>query len=292
MAEITIGGYEAAAAAGVDPWRSRVQLWLEKTGRIERPDESEAMEWGNRLEPVIGEALPFPVKLWSGPDVYDSERGWCRGRPDGFCKPDAPGGLEEALLEIKTAGLHQLKAWQDGEVPAQYVIQGHHYAHLTGHKRIVFACLVGGQHLIVQEVERDDELVAIMLEREEAFVRLVESDTPPEPDGSASAEAMLKKLYPVAGGVRILDRDELALVEKLRGLKKAEKAITHQVAEHEQKIKAALGDCAVGMGEGVPVVRWSSVAAKRLDQAKLKAEYPEVFAACQNPTSYRRFTLS
>lgn len=38
----TIGGSEAAAAAGIDPHRSRVGLWLEKTGRVER-EETEAM---------------------------------------------------------------------------------------------------------------------------------------------------------------------------------------------------------------------------------------------------------
>ena len=54
----TIGGSEAAAACGVDPYRSRVWLWGEKTGRpgFERP-ETEAMRWGKRLEDDIDDAL-------------------------------------------------------------------------------------------------------------------------------------------------------------------------------------------------------------------------------------------
>ena len=52
----TLGGSVAASAAGIDPFRSRVMAWAELTGRVSR-EESEAVEWGNRLEPVIDDAM-------------------------------------------------------------------------------------------------------------------------------------------------------------------------------------------------------------------------------------------
>src|SRR6266487_441319 len=70
-----IGGSEAASACGVDPFRSRIMLWAEKTGRIERP-ETEAMKWGKLLEPVVFaglerqgyDVMPAPDGEWSHDD--------------------------------------------------------------------------------------------------------------------------------------------------------------------------------------------------------------------------------
>ena len=54
-----IGASEAAAALGVCPWKSRFQLWAEKTGKADPPDLDavEAVEWGDILEAVICETF-------------------------------------------------------------------------------------------------------------------------------------------------------------------------------------------------------------------------------------------
>ena len=50
-----IGGSEVAAICGLSKWESAYTLWLRKTGQVEDKDLSgnEAVEWGNRLEPVV-----------------------------------------------------------------------------------------------------------------------------------------------------------------------------------------------------------------------------------------------
>jgi putative phage-type endonuclease len=54
-----IGASEAAAALGIDPYRSRFALYCEKTGQVDAKDLSdvEAVEWGTRLEPVVVQAF-------------------------------------------------------------------------------------------------------------------------------------------------------------------------------------------------------------------------------------------
>src|SRR5436309_2038443 len=93
----TIGGSDAAAAAGIDPHKSRMKLWLEKRGVIP-VEESEAMRWGKLLEPVIFEELrereldPQHFTLVAG----DKKRPWCIGHPDGLVTLDEI----TALLEV------------------------------------------------------------------------------------------------------------------------------------------------------------------------------------------------
>src|SRR4051794_14513844 len=50
----TLGASEIATAAGLNKYRSAIDLWMEKTGMLERIDEaSEPAEWGQRLETSI-----------------------------------------------------------------------------------------------------------------------------------------------------------------------------------------------------------------------------------------------
>ena len=54
-----IGGSDAAAAVGLNPYKSQLELWLEKTGRdaeMRKPDpddEAQPIYWGTLLEPIV-----------------------------------------------------------------------------------------------------------------------------------------------------------------------------------------------------------------------------------------------
>jgi putative phage-type endonuclease len=118
----TIGGSEIAAAAGVDPYRSRVALWLEKTGRLD-PPETEAMRWGELLEPAIWNELEdrgYELTVSNPAGLTDPERPWLVGHPDGFVAiGDKPG-----VLEIKTASPWVARhEWADGGAPLAYAAQ-------------------------------------------------------------------------------------------------------------------------------------------------------------------------
>lgn len=105
-----LGGSTIGAACGIDPWCSPIRLWLELTGRLER-EETEAMRWGKRLQPVIFAALAdddYPV--WEASAVYDDvERPWLVGHPDDrhailAANPEAtPGKRVRETKEIRDA---------------------------------------------------------------------------------------------------------------------------------------------------------------------------------------------
>lgn len=54
-----IGSSDAAAAVGLNPYKSQLQLWMEKTGKdenlpvVDPNDEESPMYWGTILEPIV-----------------------------------------------------------------------------------------------------------------------------------------------------------------------------------------------------------------------------------------------
>lgn len=297
-----IGGSSAAAACGVDPFKSRVQLWLELTGRVEREPAGETAEWGNRLEPVIVaevERQGFKTVYGGLTDAAMPPRSpelpeWFTGTPDGFVGINSHGN-GRGLLEIKTAGLRMAPLWADGEIPIPYQIQCQHYLELTGLDWGLIACLIGGQRLELREFERNPELIARMIELETEFVGMVERDEAPPPDGSKSAEAMLRLMYPVASGeVVVFTNAQMEEVEKAKSLRKALKATELQLAGSEQKIKSWIGDAPAAFHEGRKVVNWGTVTPKapKINGATIKEKHPEVFEECSYlPAPYRRFEV-
>src|SRR5690606_29968470 len=50
-----IGGSDIATIAGVNPWSSPVELYLDKLGELPERPETDAMRFGKRLEQVVAD---------------------------------------------------------------------------------------------------------------------------------------------------------------------------------------------------------------------------------------------
>jgi putative phage-type endonuclease len=285
----TIGGSDAAAAAGVDPHRSRVMLWLEKTGRVERP-ETEAMRWGTLLEPVIFaelEAREYEAEPWPTKGASDPERPWCEGHPDGFVILDG----DVALLEIKTVGQWAKREW-NGEPPAAYVAQIQHYLHLTGLDRALLAVLVGGQKLELTTIERNQRAIDLLLILEEQFYGYLQRDELPPPDGSDSAREALNAYFAEAtpGRAYRFDKAGMSLYRELIARREQEKAVKTQRVALENRIKALMGDAEVALSpHDDELIRWPTVSSTRVDVTALRAEHPEIAERFGKTTTTRRF---
>ena len=290
---LVVGGSDAAAACGLDPYRSRVMLWAEKTGRIV-PEKTEAMRWGRLLEPaIVGELVergytfePSPAEGWQ-----DAERPWLVGHPDGFTELDG----WPAILEVKTAGSWAGREWrEDAGAPLAYILQCQHYMHLTGHGLALLACLVGGQRLELRTVRRDAEAIGRMLELEAELIDHVKRDVPPPPDGSESAKDALAALYPEsdAGETVRLDRDAMLDYESLKVRRDQLAVLGAQVAELEQRLKARMGTAATAISPHDEIVaRWTSYKRTAIDATALRRALPAIAAEYETTKTLRRFTL-
>lgn len=287
-----IGGSDAAAACGVDPYRSRIALWLEKRGHVAR-ETTEAMQWGTLLEPVIAGVLETGgLELVPAPDdgYTDAERPWLTGHPDYLCEVD--GAL--TVLDVKTAGAW-VGGWRgDDDPPVSYVVQLHHYMHLTGAERGMLACLIGGQRLVTRMVERDETALNLMLSLEAQFYGLLSREEPPEPDGSESARDALRTLYPEhrPGSVVRLTAPQMREYDELLLSRRTLAKVEARKEELQQRLQAVMGDRETAIGpDDRELIHWRAHPRTALHAAQVKATYPRVYDECSSTSSVRRFEV-
>ncbi|MFC6381172.1 YqaJ viral recombinase family protein [Psychrobacter glacincola] len=198
-----IGSSDAAAACGIHPYLSMLELWMIKTGRLHSHldddiDGYSPLYWGNILEPMVAK-------------YYQQHTGNKVRRVNAILQHPDPdnhfmlanldyaitGSDEVQILECKTAGEHGAKLWKNG-VPLYVTCQVQHQLAVTGKTAAHICVLLCGHEAKIYKVERDERLIASIIEHERLFWQYVATDTPPTPDHSESAARALKKLYPTA----------------------------------------------------------------------------------------------
>lgn len=292
-----IGGSEAAAACGVDPFRSRIMLWAEKTGRVERP-ESPAMRMGKLLQPAVAdlvqhegyEVMPAPADALTHP-----EHGFMIGHPDGMVWLDGPHGPEVGPLEIKTRGT----GWRDdADALASAVMQAQHYMALAVSESALIAVLHGGYGgiaLDLRVVQRDDKLIGLMIAMEREFVQFVRSDTPPDPDGSASARDAVRAMFGTAesGKTARATKEIWQTVKRIREADERIAAIKQQREQDAQAVQVFMADAEELVSPlDTLAARWPVATRTSVDTAALRKALPHIASEYEKQTTYRTFNAN
>lgn len=290
-----IGGSDAAAIVGLDPYRSALEVYLDKIGAPGPDVDSDAAQWGNRLEAVVAEhfADETGFEILPGQPMV-----WHPAQPFMFANVDRllrePGADHPcALLEVKTTGAHLADRWTDGP-PDRVLVQVHHYLACTGLARAFVAVLIGGQHFEQFEVERDDELVANLIEVEREFWARVERREPPAPDASESASRALQRLYADFEKDTEIDLpiEASSLLDALRETKRVAAEMKDEDRRLSNALKALLGEAHIGVLDGRKAVTWSRWTQKRLDRDALEADHPDLVARYLVDDPRDRLTLA
>ncbi|MEJ0003542.1 MAG: YqaJ viral recombinase family protein [Pararobbsia sp.] len=294
-----IGGSDAAAAIGLSPYMSPLELWLNKTGRdggLSRPnpdDTTEPVYWGTLLEPIVAAA-------------YTKQTGNRVRRINAVLQhPSIPfmlanidreivGGSGVQILECKTAGEFGARAWREG-VPEYVQVQVQHQLAVTGKHAADVAVLLCGQKLEVHRIERDDALIARLIPLEAAFWRFVETDTPPPADGSESADRALRCLYPSSGGAVDFtdDRHMSSVFADLVAVRAEIERCQFAEARLKQSIQQAMGAAERAVFETGAVSFRRSRDGNSVDLARLLSDHPELAQAyALTKPGTRRFLVS
>lgn len=177
-----IGGSEAAAAIGLSPWMTPLQLWRQKIG-AELPKDlsgNAAVQQGNYMEPILRDFFSathdeFLVSCYQFDILYQSERPWLFATLDG--ELESMDG-RKGILEIKTAtpnGKAGWEKWANGNLPENYYVQTLHQLLASGYDFVIlFAALYstnGDITLREYEIEREDvqDDLEWLLEKESRF---------------------------------------------------------------------------------------------------------------------------
>ena len=285
-----IGGSDVGSILGVNKWKSPFQVYLEKVEEIkEIGQQGEAAYWGDQFEDVVAKEF---AKI-TGKKVRRDTRHFVH-KEHSFMVANIDRRIvgEDALLECKTANQYLAKDWDGEDVPASYLLQVQHYLAVTGMKKGYIAVLIGGQKFVWKEIQRDEELIEMIIEQEKAFWKLVQDKTPPLLDGSSAAEKWLNERYGDAekGKEVALTSDYKDKIEKLNELKASEKVIKEDIKEIENNIKHQMEE-AEKAHVGTYEISWKGVTSNRVDSKLLKAEYSDIYTKVCKPSVSRRFSI-
>jgi putative phage-type endonuclease len=289
-----IGGSDALAVLGLDPWKTRMEVYLDKTGddRAER-EQTDAMAWGNYVEGPIAEwfTRQTGIKTRRCGLMQHVDRHWQRVSVD---RLTADGGV----LEIKNTNYHRRGEWEDdeGEIVADGAeAQAQHAMAVTGLPHAWFAAQVGGQPPVIRRIDRDDAFIADLTACEAEFWALVEARTPPALEGRASAD-LIARLYPEAddGKTVELSAADVALLREYRKELANESAAKGRKNEIKALITALMGDAGTATFEGQAAARWANRSRTSVPKegiAVLREKYPDVAAEVVTDKPFRQFSV-
>lgn len=237
-----IGASEMPIVIGLRP--GRLALWSEKTGKSERPDlDGEWIEWGHRLEPIII-------------DAFAERTGWRTRRngnlmrsiehPWALATLDAEVEVEGTWypLEIKTTSTLRMADWENG-APEDYVIQVHQQMLVTGATRAYIACLIGGQRLVWDLVERDEQIIRkIIAYGDEFWYHYVQRDIPPpySSEGPAAIKQLFEKLFAKDDGSTVeLPEEYEYIFDEITKISETIKLLEARKIELQNQVRDALG---------------------------------------------------
>jgi len=225
-----ITGTDAAAILGLTSFRTPLEVWAEKTGRIVPDDLGgiERIQWGNLLEPVViaetnrrtGREL-LELERWSDAMphgrleafehhgekkamIFSARFPWLRVTPDFVQaswrplpwlaeqrKLDGPG-----IGEAKALGSHARKEWRTGAT-LQYNLQVATNILAAGLAWGTFGALIGGQTLrIFDYAPKPQVLEGLAIRLERFWLEHIVADVQPAASASERDTRVLEKLYP------------------------------------------------------------------------------------------------
>lgn len=292
-----IGGSEASIILGVNPYKSRLELWNEKvTGNLTIKDNPD-LYWGKILEPVILEEYK---KKTGRPTLIHKEQIKSTIYP--FMNANLDAIITKAdnhegagVLEIKTKSAFTY--WKDDEIPFYYQLQLQHYLSVMGFSWGAFAVLdMGKKDLIIKDFERDDDVISELIEEESKFWKLVQDKIPPEIQGGEACGKYLKNIYPSEIPDKVIDlKDNLSATHwtiLLKPIKEELKFLKGKEQECKNNLMAIMQDAQIGLGDGYKITWKCDADSISFDIDKFKLEHPELYTMySKSEKGSRRFTV-
>lgn len=293
-----LGGSTIAAAAGIDPWTSRVELFYRLRGELPGP-EGEQLAWGTRVQPLIFEALRergYDAHETPHLEVADPSAPWLVGHPDGLAGDAFRYATAEergdVIVEAKLTGGYGYRK-HDG-LPLNWQAQVQTYMHLGQVERAIVAVCVAGIRLDVHEVIYDERACDLLFELAADFVALLQKGECPPPDGSPSARAALVERFPrqEPGRKYRLTGFEWETAKQLKLLREQQREVERQIVELENRVKACDPEAETFIDPfDNTFATWKEVVSRKLDTKLLREERPELADLFTRETTYRRFLI-
>lgn len=284
-----IGGSDAGAICGLNPYSSPMKVYRDKTGGATEELDNEAVRQGHDLEEYVARRFTEATGLKVRRSNY-----MYRSTENPFMIADVDRLVvgEDAGLECKTASAYNADKWKDGDIPLHYVMQCCHYMAVTGKRIWYIAAVILGREFVCRRLEWDDDLIKTMTRMERDFwTGHVEKGIMPAPDGSSVCDAVLAQYFPAAR------KESTVRLKGFDGKLARREEILTQISELqqeqrqiEQEVKLYMQDNEFAECEGYRV-SWSNVESARLDIRRIRQEKPEIYQDYAKISTSRRFQI-
>lgn len=284
-----IGGSDAAAIVGLNPYSSAFQVYCDKVGLLPEIADNEAMRQGRDFEAYVAgrfeEAAGKKVRRCN--NIITNP-----GFPFMLANVDRLVVGEKAGLECKTTSVFNKADFESGDVPPQYYVQCQHYMAVTGYPKWYLAVLVLNRGFYWYEIPYNDDDVSVLIEAEREFwENYVAPRIEPAPDGSPKAAEAIRQLYghgddDITVGLHGYDKD-LARYDEIDALRKK---LEREQEAIKQKLQLEMKDATLAYA-GNKVITWKNIASMRIDSKRLKAEQPDIYERFSKKSEYRRFEI-
>lgn len=285
-----LGGSDVAGILGISPWRTPMDVYLDKVQPRKDPPspaKQKIFSRGQRMEPYVIDLLSEETGLViakRGERYLDPELPYIAAEIDA----EAESGEN---IEIKTCSPFKAREWgeqQTDAIPVHYTAQAMHGLMVTGKQVCVFGVLIGADDFRVYRVERDDETIAAIREKEIQFWEMVTTLTPPP-------------ITAVSDVMRIFDRDVGTGIEAdgkaldallhLRELHARKKELSDEIEFAEQRLKIFMQDNSYISLQGKQLATWRTQSSTRFDIAAFKEAHPALYDAFKKTSKSRVFRI-
>jgi putative phage-type endonuclease len=169
-----IGCSDISAILGVSRWKTKADIWKQKTGNGEEQVDNEHMARGRRLEPIIRDQINKDFECNFVPAVFEHETlSFLSASLDGW---DKESGM---ALEIKAPGSKDHECARQGVPPIHYFPQLMGICEVCELNEIRYSSFYEGERIDII-VRRDQVFIDDMLEKLEEFWESVQNFIAPD----------------------------------------------------------------------------------------------------------------
>lgn len=286
-----IGGSDCAAICGLSKWKTPLDIFNEKTGKVKDKVENNFTHFGNILEPVIlseyskitGFQCISPTETMTHPNYN-----WMIGNFDGIVAG------RRIIIECKTASVYTAHLWgEEGtdQIPQEYLMQCAHYAMIYDADRVDIAVLLGGNDFRIYTYNRNENLEKKILAIEEKFwVNHVLANIPPEPKTLSD----VANLWPNSESKTCTaDSDILEKAYELSRVKKQIKELENKSDDLSLALKAHMKDNdSLEAADGEKLASWKTQTRSFFNSAVFKNQHPEIYKQYLVENNIRVFKLN
>jgi putative phage-type endonuclease len=286
-----LGGSDLGAIAGLNPYRTALDVYLDKTSDDIRCETSPAMRWGTLLEDTIAkeyaEVTGQTIEIEPN-TIYHPSMKFLGANIDRWV------GDKEYVLECKTAGFTRGKEWgEEGtdQIPESYLVQVAYYAAICAVPKVDIAVLIGGQDFRIYTYERNKEL-------EEKLIKIacnfwhnhIEKRIPPKCVSTRDTF----NLFPQSNYHEIVaESNIIEKLQELKGAKEEESRIQSTIEKLKTDIQEFMRDYDVLIdNQGNVIATWKNITPRSFfDLKRFKEEAKDLYLKYTSPAKQSRAFL-